>query len=481
MSGTRTLGPRLRGDDGVLLFRRRLLRALGRPHRVDRRGVDRRDRHAASGSTAACGSIAATGSVSAFAFFARGALAGTAGLGGSDGLGDRLDRCDAGSDRRAASSRAAFSRAHRGHGCDRAPNGRDRGRSRARGRGRPPGVSSSLSISAWSASRVTVRSVTVAAPSRKSTTLSSYSGARSCAAAIALSWKYLTTCGCSLRVVLGRLLPDQAVHLGLGDNDVVRLADLRQQQPEADAALGDAAVLGAVVVGRGLLLGLDLPPDRVELGVDHRRRHGEVVARGERVEQLALHVGARHRAELGGDLILEDLAQRVDRIDAEALGEVVVERGRDRRLDCRDGDGEFGRLPGQIGDVVVGREGDLDRPVVAGDRADQLVLEAGDELARAERDAASPRPCRRRTPRRRPCRRSRSSPGRRSRRRGRRARPRSASPGRRGARARSTAASSGSTTSFSSAMPSILGASITGSTSTATVKSTSLPAAAARP
>src|SRR3546814_3166133 len=46
---------------------------------------------------------------------------------------------------------------------------------------------------------------------------------------------------------------------------------------------------------------LELLPDLGELGLDHRRRHFEIMARGELVEQLALHIGARseeHTSEL---------------------------------------------------------------------------------------------------------------------------------------------------------------------------------------
>jgi hypothetical protein len=76
---------------------------------------------------------------------------------------------------------------------------------------------------------------------------------------------------------------------------------------------------------RGLML--QLAPDLVELGVDHRRRHREIVAGGELVEQLALHVGAGEAVELLLDLALEQAAQLLEAVEAERLGEIVVDRG----------------------------------------------------------------------------------------------------------------------------------------------------------
>ena len=104
-----------------------------------------------------------------------------------------------------------------------------------------------------------------------------------------------------------RRLHDQAAHLLLADLDAVRGADLRQQQAEAHAALGDLAIFGRILLDlgeRGLRIGLvarlvaKLVEDVLILGLDHRFRHREIVARGELVEQLALHVGAGQAVEL---------------------------------------------------------------------------------------------------------------------------------------------------------------------------------------
>ena len=80
------------------------------------------------------------------------------------------------------------------------------------------------------------------------------------------------------------------------------------------------------------------------------------------------------------------LAQLVDRVEARLLGERVVDLGQLLRLDLLDGDGELGVLPGEVLGAVVLRERHLDRDVVIGVRALELVLEARDEPAGAELD-----------------------------------------------------------------------------------------------
>ena len=113
------------------------------------------------------------------------------------------------------------------------------------------------------------------------------------------------------------------------------------------------------------------------------------------VDRRAGHGGVEHRlAELGldtallalGEPLADVVAQLVERVEAGLGGEVVVELGQLLRLDLLDRDGELGLLAGQLlGAVVVG-ERDVDGALVAGGRARELLLEAGDEPAGAELD-----------------------------------------------------------------------------------------------
>ena len=106
-----------------------------------------------------------------------------------------------------------------------------------------------------------------------------------------------------------RGLLKQRIHLLVRDLHVVRLSDFREQKAETHAPLGDAPVVvllvfdflhrGFGIVGLGRFL-LKLRPDLLELGIDHAFGHVEIVSGGQRVEKLALHLGAR---EAGGFLL----------------------------------------------------------------------------------------------------------------------------------------------------------------------------------
>ena len=198
-----------------------------------------------------------------------------------------------------------------------------------------------------------------------------------------------------LGAVLLRGLHDQPLHLLVGDLDAVGLADLRQEQAQPHAALGDLAVivalrlhLGARGLGVGLVrrLVLELRPDLAELGVDHRRRHREVVALCELVEQLALHVGARQPVVLLLDLAAQQLLQLIEALETQVLRELVVDRVLARGRHRLDDEVEGRRLPGELlGGIIVG-EGDRDLLLVARLDAHDLVLEAGDQATRADLD-----------------------------------------------------------------------------------------------
>ena len=157
-----------------------------------------------------------------------------------------------------------------------------------------------------------------------------------------------------------------------------------------------------------LEVAVDLVPDVVELGFDQLGRRLELVGRVERVEQLALDLLAGHPAVLALDLAAHDLAQPLQRFEAELLGRLVVDLELAGLRDLLDLDVEGRFLAGQMrGGVVLG-ERDGDGLLVAGLDADQLVLEAGDEFLRAEHQRLVAALRRRRRARRRSCRDSRS-------------------------------------------------------------------------
>ena len=110
------------------------------------------------------------------------------------------------------------------------------------------------------------------------------------------------------------------------------------------------------------------------------------MAGSQRVEQLALEIGARQRAQFGVELILQDFLQRIKAIEAEALGEFIIDLGFAGHFDAGHCHVEFGRLAGQIGGAIIGREGHLQGALFIGLGADQLVFKAGDELARTNLD-----------------------------------------------------------------------------------------------
>ena len=99
----------------------------------------------------------------------------------------------------------------------------------------------------------------------------------------------------------------------------------------------------------------------------------------ELVEQLPLHLLARHALVFLHHALLDRVAQLGDRFQAQRLGELVIEGNAAGRLDLLGGDLEFGLLPGEVLGLVVLRELDLEGAVFAGGDADELLLEARNE------------------------------------------------------------------------------------------------------
>ena len=162
----------------------------------------------------------------------------------------------------------------------------------------------------------------------------------------------------------------------------------RTRRSASFVIFGAGFLFRRLFVGEGAAGGFEvavhLAPDVGELGFDELRRRLELVGCVELVEQLALDLLAGHRAELVLDLAAHDLAQALERLQAERLGGLVVDLELAGLRHFLDGDVEGGFLAGQMRRAVVFREGDGDLLLVAGLGADQLVFEARDELLRAE-------------------------------------------------------------------------------------------------
>jgi hypothetical protein len=118
--------------------------------------------------------------------------------------------------------------------------------------------------------------------------------------------------------------------------------------------------------------------DVLKLGFDHRRRDREIMLFGELVEQPPLHVGARQAVQLLLDLAADQPAQLLEALQPERLGELLVDLGFAGGLHRLDGHREARRLALELGGLIIGRELDLDVPLLAGLGADQPLLEARD-------------------------------------------------------------------------------------------------------
>ena len=130
------------------------------------------------------------------------------------------------------------------------------------------------------------------------------------------------------------------LHLGLGDLDLVLLADLGEHEAQPHAALGDLVVfrarLSSVVPSSSKVRPVwpisptICAPDVVELLLDHLRRQLEGVHGIELVEQLALDLLAGLHAIAGLDLLADRVAELVEQFEAEPLGEFVIDLEGDR-------------------------------------------------------------------------------------------------------------------------------------------------------
>ena len=107
------------------------------------------------------------------------------------------------------------------------------------------------------------------------------------------------------------------------------------------------------------------------------------MARCELIKELALHVRAREAVQLLLDLAADQFAELIDAFEAHRLGEFIVGLRLTSRLDFLHGDVEGRRLTLELLDRIIFREGDVERPLIPGLGADQLILEARDETAGA--------------------------------------------------------------------------------------------------
>ena len=104
----------------------------------------------------------------------------------------------------------------------------------------------------------------------------------------------------------------------------------------------------------------------------------------ERVHQPPLQDRPARLRVLVAEPLADLLLERVEALGPEALGELVVDLGRLRRLHRLHRHREARLLAGEVLGAVALREGHLHLELVAGLRADELVLEARDEALRAE-------------------------------------------------------------------------------------------------
>ena len=104
----------------------------------------------------------------------------------------------------------------------------------------------------------------------------------------------------------------------------------------------------------------------------------------QRVEQLALHLRAGQARGFLLELAAQQFLELVEVLEAEILGELVVDRGVGGDLYLLDRDVEFRVLALQVFSRIIFGEGHGDGLFIAGLHARQLFFEAGNELARTD-------------------------------------------------------------------------------------------------
>jgi hypothetical protein len=120
--------------------------------------------------------------------------------------------------------------------------------------------------------------------------------------------------------------------------------------------------------------------------LDHRRRHVEVMIGCQLVEQPPLHVRPGQPVQLLLLLVAQQPLQLLKVVEAELLGEVIIDLGFAGGLHCRDLDVERRRLALQILGLVVAREGHVELLLVADLEAEPSALRSRESAGRAEHD-----------------------------------------------------------------------------------------------
>src|SRR5262249_27147549 len=130
--------------------------------------------------------------------------------------------------------------------------------------------------------------------------------------------------GLLLAGIAPRLFDHRPAQLVLAHLYAGLLADFSEQEAQTNAPLGQLAiadlrlVLAPALIGEGpsgplQALG-NLRPKRLELGLDQALRQREIVSLVERVEHLALELGARDPGIFAGDARAHHLTQLGERV-----------------------------------------------------------------------------------------------------------------------------------------------------------------------
>ena len=153
-----------------------------------------------------------------------------------------------------------------------------------------------------------------------------------------------------------------------------------------ELGLVHAGHLAVLVVGDALRLQtlVELVEEAAALLFDHDLGDIGLDVAGDLLEQSVLKGDLGGLLTLGRDLGLGVVLELLERLKlGNVLGELIVERRGLLFLDLVDLDVEHDLLAGEIPGVVLG-EGDVDVLLLTGLHADDLILKAGNEAARAD-------------------------------------------------------------------------------------------------